>query len=124
MHILFALIFFGHGFAHLPGFLAYWKLADFKEMPYKTTVLAGKFDVGDVGIRVFGFLWLIAALAFLASSISVGLRLSWWQSAALVTSTFSLVLCIIGLPDTRFGLFVNIVLIAFLLLNRQMGWLL
>ena len=28
MHIILALILFGHGFAHLPGFLVFWKLEE------------------------------------------------------------------------------------------------
>lgn len=70
MHILLALILFGHGFAHLPGFITYWKLAEIKEMPYKTTILAGNINVGDLGIRVFGFLvsaGLIRDLAYLST---------------------------------------------------------
>ncbi len=123
MPILLALILFGHGLAHLPGFIAYWKLADLKEIPYKTTLLAGNINVGDWGIRVYGFLWLVAALAFTASSIGTGARLSWWQSLTLMTSVFSLLLCIVGWPEARFGLFINLALIAFLLANKQTGWL-
>lgn len=123
MNIVLALLLFGHGFAHLPGFLAFWKLATFKEMPYKTAILAGNVNVGDFGIRVVGVLWLVAALAFVASSISTATRLSWWQPVTLITSVFSLLLCIIGWPDARVGLFINIALIAFLLVNKQTGWL-
>jgi hypothetical protein len=123
MYILLALILFGHGVAHLPGFLVFWKLATLKEMSYKTTILAGNVNVGDLGIRVVGVLWLAAALAFAASSIGTVTRLPWWQPVTLITSVFSLLLCIVGWPDARFGLFINIALIAFLLVNKQTGWL-
>ncbi|MGD1995149.1 MAG: hypothetical protein PVH62_00095 [Anaerolineae bacterium] len=123
MHILLALILFGHGVAHLPGFLVSWELATFEEMPYSTTILAGSVDIGDAGIRLVGILWLASALAFAASSIGTGARLKWWQSVTLTTSVFSLLLSIIGWPDARFGLFINIALIVFLLVNRKTGWL-
>jgi hypothetical protein len=123
MHILLALILFGHGVAHLPGFLVFWKLTMFEEMPYKTTILAGNVNVGDVGIRVVGGLWLAVALAFAASGIGTGMRLPWWQPVTLITSVFSLLLCIVDWPDARFGVFINIALIAFLLVNKQTGWL-
>jgi hypothetical protein len=123
MYILLALVLFGHGFAHLPGFIAYWKLAELKEMPYKTTILSGNINIGDWGIRVFGFLWLATAIAFVASSIGTGARFPWWQPVTLITSVFSLLLCIIGWPDARYGVFINIALIAFLLVNKQTGWL-
>ncbi len=123
MHILLAVILFLHGFAHLPGFLAYWKLAELKEMPYKTTILAGKIYVGDAGIHVFGALWLLASLAFVVASIGTGARLAWWQSVTMIASGFSFLLCLLGWPEARLGLFINLALIAFLLLNRQTGWL-
>lgn len=123
MRILLALVLFGHGIAHLPGFLVFWKLATFKDLPYKTTILAGRVSVGEGGIRIVGVLWLITALAFVASSIGTGLRLPWWPTVTLATSAFSLLLCITGWPDARIGVFVNLILIAFLLVNRQTGWL-
>ncbi len=123
MRILFALVLFGHGVAHLPGFLVFWKLMTFKEMPYKTTIFAGNIHIGDMGIRIVGVFWLATALAFVASSIGIGIRLPWWQSVTLAVSVFSLLLCITGWPDARLGVFVNLALIAFLLVNRQTGWL-
>ncbi len=61
-----AVILFGHGVAHLPGFLVAWRLATLSELPHRTTVLANSVNVGERGIRVVGVLWLIAALAFTA----------------------------------------------------------
>lgn len=123
MRILFTLIVLGHAIAHLPGFIVYLRLAELKDMPYKTTILASSINVGDIGIRVFGVLWLIAALAFVASGVGAFTRLTWWQPIMLITAAFSLLLCILGWPDTRFGLLVNLALIVFLLVNRQTGWL-
>ena len=123
MHIALAVILFGHGFAHLVGFVVPWRIATLKEMPYKTTVFADSVNVGDLGIRVMGILWLIAALAFAVSSIGVLARLPWWLPVTVIVAVFSFFLCIIGWPDARFGLFINIALIAFLLVNKQTGWL-
>lgn len=123
MHIALAVILFGHGFAHLVGFVVPWRIATLKEMPYKTTVFADSVNVGDLGIRVMGILWLIAAFAFAVSGIGVLARLPWWLPVTMIVAVFSFFLCIIGWPDTRFGLFINIALIAFLLVNKQTGWL-
>ena len=41
-----------HGLIHLMGTTAYLKLAEIKELPYKTTVLAGRWDLG-VGWNYF-----------------------------------------------------------------------
>ncbi len=123
MHIALAVILFGHGFAHLVGFVVPWRIATLKEMPYKTTVLADSVNVGDLGIRVMGILWLIAALALAVSSIGVLARLPWWVPVTVLVAVFSFFLCIIGWTDSRIGVFINVAIVAFLLVGRQMGWL-
>lgn len=52
MRFFVALILFGHGFAHLVGFVVPWRMTTLPQMPYKTTVLADAIDVGNAGIRV------------------------------------------------------------------------
>ena len=123
MHSALAVILFGHGFAHLVGFVGPWRIATLKEMPYKTTILANSVNVGDLGIRVVGLLWLIAALAFAVSSMGVLARASWWLPVAVIVAVFSFFLCIVGWPASRIGIVINIAIVAFLLVGRQMGWL-
>jgi hypothetical protein len=101
-----------------------WRIATFKEMPYKTTILAKSVNVGDLGIRVVGILWLIAALAFAVCGVGALARASWWLPATLIVAVFSFFLCIIGWPDAQIGVFINIAIAAFLLVARQKGWLL
>jgi hypothetical protein len=38
MQIVLAVFLFAHGFVHLVGFVVPWRIANLKEMPYKTTV--------------------------------------------------------------------------------------
>ena len=33
-----------------------WKLAEINELPYKTSLLKGRWEIGEAGIRVFGAL--------------------------------------------------------------------
>ena len=123
MHIVFAVILFGHGFAHLVGFVVPWRIATLKEMPYKTTVLADSINVGDMGIRVVGIAWLIVALAFGVSGIGVLAQAPWWLPLTMILAVFSFFLCIIGWPDSRIGVFINMAIVVFLLVGRQIGWL-
>ena len=44
-----------HGVAHLPGFVVPWRLANIKDVPYKTTLLSGRFDIGDAGIGLLRY---------------------------------------------------------------------
>jgi hypothetical protein len=57
-----------HGLVHLMGFVAYWPLAPVAELPYKTALFGGEWDVGRAGMKLFGLLWLVAALGFVASA--------------------------------------------------------
>ena len=52
MRIALAILMALHGIAHVVGFLAPWQLTE--GMPYKTTVLAGRWDLGATGIRAVG----------------------------------------------------------------------
>jgi hypothetical protein len=122
MHIALAVILLVHGFAHVPGVVP-WRLATPKDLPYKTTLFAGLVDVGDGGIRVVGILWLAVALALGVCAAGVLARMPWWTPATLIAASLSLILSIAGSPDSRVGVFVNLALLAFLLVNGQVGWL-
>ena len=59
-----ALVLALHGLVHLMGTTVYLKLGELEGMPYRTTLLDGRWDLGDGGIRVVGVLWAVAAVAF------------------------------------------------------------
>lgn len=103
-----------HGIAHLPGFVVPWRIATFKDTPYKTTLLAGRIDVGDVGIRIIGVLWLIVAIAFVVAGIAMIADTEWWGAMAGCVALISLVLSLLSLPEARIGVAVNIAILALL----------
>lgn len=111
-----------HGFCHLVGFLVPWKLITSKEEPYKTTLLSGAIEVGDVGIRLVGILWLLTALAFLVDGVGALAAWSWWREAAFGLAITSTVLCVFGLPGAKIGILANILLLAYLAATK-LGWL-
>ena len=43
-----------HGLIHLMGTVAYLQLGVIQQLPYKTTVLGGRWDLGAGGIAVYG----------------------------------------------------------------------
>ena len=113
-----------HGVAHLVGFAGAWQLAPAKEIPYKTTVLAGHVQLGDTGIRVMGILWLVAALVFIAAAVGAASDATWWIRVALVVTCVSLAMTIVEWPEARIGLFVNLAILAalfWLLQSRMLG---
>jgi hypothetical protein len=76
-----------HGIAHTPGFATAWHFVPAGGGSYKTTVLGGRFDA------------------------------SWWPSAALVTAIVSMLLSLLEMPQARIGVFVNLFVIAVVLLS-------
>ena len=106
---------------HLVGFVSSWKLATLAELPYKTTVFSGRVDVGDVGIRMMGVLWLLAALAFLVAAIAVATETGWAVRFTLAAVIASLILCVVGWPDARIGVAVNVGLALLLAVGARLN---
>jgi hypothetical protein len=61
-----------HGLVHLLGVMAYLELGRIEALPFKTTLLEGRWDLGRTGTHFFGGLWLLPAIGY---SI-LGLRLA------------------------------------------------
>ena len=114
IRIIVAVLLVGHGLVHLLGFVVPWRLATLEEMPYKTTVLAGNLDVGATGIRVVGLFWLLAAIGFVVAGGGAFTQQPWWGTVTLGVTLFSLALCILGWPEARFGLLVNLAILGYL----------
>jgi len=121
MRFVLAFFLLAHGVAHLVGFVSSWKLATLAELPYKTTVFAGRVDVGDAGIRVMGVLWLLAALAFLVAAFAVATETGWAVRVTLAAVTASLILCVVGWPDARIGVAVNVGLALLLAIAARLN---
>jgi hypothetical protein len=117
MRIVFAIYLFIHGFSHLVGFIVPWKIAKLKDAPFTTQILAGAFDIGNTGIRIVGIFWLATAISFIILGLLVITQPTNWTKPVLFTTVFSILLCIIGLPDSKIGLIANGLILIFLWLN-------
>jgi hypothetical protein len=120
MRIALAILMTFHGIAHLAGFAGAWQLAP-EGFPYRTTVLDGRVDLGNAGIRVVGVLWLALAIAFVTLSVSAVGGAAWWPPAALGVATVSLLLSVMEFPEARLGVVINILIIAALAAGRWLG---
>ena len=123
MRTAIALLMALHGIAHLPGFLNSWELVAMEEIPYHTTVLSGRLDLGDAGIRALGVLWLALAGVFVASAAGALAHGSWWLPWAMGAALVSLLLSAAEWPEARIGVGVNAGLIAALVIGAKLGWL-
>jgi hypothetical protein len=123
MNILFALFLAAHGVAHLVGFAVPWGLVESPQTPHKTTILAGAVDLGEAGIRTFGVLWLLLALAFLVAAAAVLAGQPWAARWLWIATVASLVASALDWPEARIGVFVNVALLVLLSLSARVAWL-
>jgi hypothetical protein len=108
-----------HGLIHLMGTTVYMRLGDVTGFAYKTTLLGGRWDVGAAGISVFGVLWAVAAVGFIASSVGMLTGSSWWQPVLIAVSVFSLVLTGLDSSLAFAGVILNLVILALLFWSRR-----
>jgi hypothetical protein len=109
-----------HGIAHTLAFGVAWKLTDSEDIPYATTIF-GDLDVGDVGTRVVGVLWLVGAAAVVAAAWHVWRRAP--AAVAMVAGAmfFSTILCLTQPGRAKVGLGIDVVVLLDLGLGRAGG---
>ncbi len=110
-----------HGLIHLFGFLVPWGIMETDDFQYKTTILAGKVDLGPTGIRIVGILWFVGAIGFVIAGIGLWMVTPWWFTLLVAVTLYSLVLCILGWPDSQFGVYINLVILGVLLFGERFG---
>jgi hypothetical protein len=93
-------------------------------------ILNQSLDVGDAGIRVIGSLWLVAAAGLIAAAILVWGRSPRGVAAVVVATALSLVMCLVGLPASRIGAAIDLLIlgsVAVMAIRRrslgQVSWL-
>ncbi len=121
MRAILSIVLAVHGFAHLVGFLVPWKLMFPSDQAYTTRVLSGKVDLGPIGIRVWGLIWLGLAVGFGVSALWGWTGNDAWIQLGTFVSTVSLMMCGMSLPSARIGIPVNIFLLI-VLGTAWLGW--
>jgi hypothetical protein len=119
MYIAIAIFLALHGFAHLVGFVGSWGLTT--NITPQVALLDGRIAMGTAGIRIVGVFWLIGAAVFAIAAFGVLRHAAWWPTLTLYAAVGSLLLSILGLPEAKLGIPVNIVIIAGLLLGQLSG---
>ena len=110
-----------HGIVHFIATGVYLEVLDLPAFQYTTTLLAGHLAVGDVGIRVFGALWGVAAAGF---AVSAGAMLREWEHwPVLLGGMCVLSLGLTGLSVTvAYGGFaMNLAILAALVLRQRVS---
>ena len=121
IRIIAGLFLIAHGLVHLLWFVVPWNLMEVDGLPYSTTILAGRIDIGRGGIRFVGLLWVLAAVAFVVAGIALLFATPWWWPATLGAALYSIFLCLLGLPVAKWGLAIDLLIVVILLLGRSYG---
>jgi hypothetical protein len=90
-------------------------------LPYSTTILGGRLDLGAGGIRFYGLLWIVPTVAFVLAGIGLLFSAPWWWTLTLGAVAISFLLCILRLPVAKWGALIDVLIAAVLLLGNQYG---
>ena len=96
-----------HGLIHLIGFVVPWGIATVEGFAYRTTALDGAIALGDAGARALGLVWLACAVGFVVAGLGIWRRASWALPLTAGLAVVSIVVCVLGLPETSAGIVVN-----------------
>jgi hypothetical protein len=109
---LVAVLLAAHGLIHLIGFLVPWRIAQVEGFAYRTTALGGSVELGAIGAQVVGLAWLAIAVGFLVAAVGAWRRAAWAPRLAAALAIASLVVCVLGLPETAAGIAVNLAILG------------
>ncbi|MCX6048862.1 MAG: ABC transporter permease [Chloroflexi bacterium] len=123
MLIIASIVLFLHGLIHLMGTFAYMKLGVIQQLPYKTTVLGNRWDLGAGGIAVYGALWAVAAIGFMVVAVALFLGWSWSQPVLVGVTLLSLTLTALDWDVAFAGVILNFAILALIWLGpRITSW--
>lgn len=111
IYIIAAIVLILHGLIHLIGPAVYMKLTEIQGFSYKTTLLGGRWDLDEKGIRIFDALWVIPAIGFIVVAISLLAGREWWQPVLVAVTFFSLVLTMLDWSVAYTGVVINAVIL-------------
>jgi len=102
-----------HGAIHLIGFVTPWRIATLEGFAYhRATVFNGALEVRDARARVIGLAWLGLTVGFLTAGYGVWRRKRSATGLTGVLAIVSMVVCLLGLPETFAGIAIDVVILA------------
>jgi hypothetical protein len=109
-----------HGLIHLMGTTVYMKLGKIEELPYKTTLVGGRWELGESGIRVFGALWVVPAVGFVLGALALAMGWDWWRPLVVGMALVSLILTVLDWGVAYAGAITNAVILGVVLLGPSL----
>lgn len=118
MRLALVLLLLMHGIAHLFQFAESFRLFPAGGIPYTTTLLDDRVDVGNGGIRLLGIFWFALAVLFATVAAGMAFGTTWWVSVAAVGAMASLLMTLLEAPRAQGGLWMNIFILTALLVSH------
>jgi len=115
-----AALLFIHGLIHLMGTVVYMQWGTIEGLTYKTTLLFDTWPVGEAGMRVFGGLWLLLAVGFVACAVALIAGWSWWHPLLIGTTLLSLGLTLLDWENAYAGVVVNVIILVALVVGPRL----
>lgn len=119
--IIAAIVLVLHGLIHLMGTAVYLKWAHIEGLHDKTTLLGGRWDVGEGGLKVFGALKAVAAVGFVVAAVALLAGWGWRQPALVGVVLCSLALTILDWGNACAGAILNSLILAVLWLGPRIA---
>ena len=110
-----------HGLIHLMGTAVYARHAEIKGLSYKTTLLSGHWDLGQSGIAVFGWLWLLPAVGFVAGAVALLAGWAWWNPVLVGITLVSLTLTVLDWSSAFRGAVIDVAILALIVANPRIA---
>lgn len=93
IRLILALLIAAHGVGHLLGVMIIpMGMLQNNGFNQSSWLLSNKLELNERIVKMLGFLWLIAALAFTASAYGYFYELAWWETAIKTSMVISLAL--------------------------------
>lgn len=119
--IIAAIVLVVHGLIHLLGTAVYARHAQIKGLSYKTALLSGHWDLGSPGIAVFGWMWVLPAVGFIAAAVALLAGWAWWNSVLTGVTLVSLALTILDWSNAFRGAVIDAAILMLILAAPRIG---
>lgn len=106
-----------HGAAHLAAFS---KNGPVSLVAPRHTALGGLLPLGRTSVRAYQLTWVLAALAYAVVGCGVLVGAAWAGPALVGVTVLSLALCLLGWPESKFGAWFDLCLLAWLATRPEM----
>ena len=122
---LLILFFIAHGIAHLVGTLIYWKMMPgTQDVPYKTTLFFGYFEIGALGASVLGLIYLVLAFLFVIVGMALLVnKLTFESNLVIMIIMLSMLLTLLDLTQTYIWFIINIFYLSVIFINKKVKFL-